>query len=110
MWDASREKSIAKAGSQEKWASNARKAYADESGKSYCETFEGQKVVKGFAYFDFTSYCFSGIEMKKAPEKRVGEVGCTWDQATAAPKEQPFVMKTEKEFQYMIQAETTPNR
>ena len=48
--------------------------------------------------------------MKKAPEKRVGEVGCTWDQATAAPKEQPFVMKTEKEFQYMIQAETTPNR
>lgn len=51
MWDASREKSIAKAGSQEKWASNARKAYADESGKSYCETFEGQKVVKGFAIF-----------------------------------------------------------
>ena len=48
--------------------------------------------------------------MKKAPEKRVGKAGCTWDQAEAAGKEQPFTINDCEEFQYMIQAETTPNK
>ncbi len=109
-WDKSREDGIAKAGSQEKWAENTRNKYLDPSGKSYCETFKGQKYCKAYAYFDFTSYCFGDVEMKKAPEKRVGESGCTWDQASAATKDAPFMIRQGKEFQYMIRAEITPNK
>ena len=110
MWDASREASIAKAGSQEKWAQSLINKYVDASGNSYCPNFKGQKVCRGFAYFDFTSYCFGDIEMKKAPEKRVGETGSTWEQAVAATKDQPFAVRQGKEFQYLIQAEVTPNK
>lgn len=110
MWDASREESISKAGSQQKWAEKVKKSYVDDLGNTYCETFQGQKVCRGFAYFDFTSYCFGGIEMKKAPEKRVGAVGCTWEEAVLASKEEPFEMKECEEFQYMIRAEVTPNK
>lgn len=110
MWDASREASIAKAGSQEKWAQSLINKYVDASGNSYCPNFKGQKVCRGFAYFDFTSYCFGDIEMKKAPEKRVGETDSTWEQAVAATKDQPFAVRQGKEFQYLIQAEVTPNK
>ena len=110
MWDASREASIAKAGSQEKWAQSLINKYVDASGNSYCPNFKGQKVCRGFAYFDFTSYCFGDIEMKKAPEKRVGETDSTWEQAVAATKDQPFAVRHGKEFQYLIQAEVTPNK
>ena len=48
--------------------------------------------------------------MKKAPEKRVGEANCTWEQAAAASKEKPFGIRQGQEFQYMIRAEVTPNR
>lgn len=110
MWDASREAGIAKAGSQEKWAQSLINKYVDASGNSYCSNFKGQKVCRGFAYFDFTSYCFGDIEMKKAPEKRVGETDSTWEQAVEAAKDQPFTVRQGKEFQYMIQAEVTPNK
>lgn len=110
MWDASREASIAKAGSQEKWAQLLINKYVDASGNSYCPNFKGQKVCRGFAYFDFTSYCFGDIEMKNAPKKRVGETGSTWEQAVAATKDQPFAVRQGKEFQYLIQAEVTPNK
>ena len=109
-WDKSREDAIAKAGSQEKWAEITRNKYLDPSGNSYCANFKGQKYCKAYAYFDFTSYCFGDVEMKKAPEKRVGEAGCTWEQAAAATKDQPFVIRQGKDFQYMIQAEVTPNK
>lgn len=110
MWDASRENSINKAGSKEKWVQGVKKKYVDDSGNTYCGTFEGQRFCKGYAYFDFTSYCFGGIEMKKAPEKRVGATGCTWEEAVLASEEEPFVMKECEEFQYMIRAEVTPNK
>ena len=42
------------------------------------------------------------VEMKKAPEKRVGEANCTWEQAAAASKEKPFSIRQGQEFQYMI--------
>lgn len=109
-WDQSRQDGIEKAGSQKKWAENMKKKYLDPDGNSYCANFQGQKICKAYAYFDFTSYCFGDVEMKKAPEKRVGEAGCTWDQAEAAGKEQPFTINDCEEFQYMIQAETTPNK
>ncbi len=109
-WDKSRQDGIEKAGSQEKWAEIMRKRYVNSEGKSYCENFMGQKICKAYAYFDFTSYCFGDVEMKKAPEKRVGAVDCTWEEAIAATKEQPFVIVDSEEFQYMIQAETTPNK
>ena len=48
--------------------------------------------------------------MKKAPEKRVGEANCTWEQAAATSKEKPFGIRQGQEFQYMIRAEVTPNR
>lgn len=110
MWDDSRETSIAKAGSQEKWAQSLINKYVDASGNSYCPNFKGQKVCRGYAYFDFTSYCFGDIEMKKAPVKKVGESGSTWEQAVAAARDQPFAVWQGKEFQYMIQAEVTPNK
>lgn len=109
-WDKSREDGIVKAGSQEKWAENTRNKYLDPSGNSYCATFKGQKYCKAYAYFDFTSYCFGDVEMKKAPGKRVGEAGCTWEEASAATKEQPFTIRQDKEFQYMIRTEVTPNK
>lgn len=109
-WDKSREEGIEKAGSQEKWAENTRNKYLDASGKSYCATFKGQKYCKAYAYFDFTSYCFGDVEMKKAPEKRVGKTGCTWEEASEATKEQPFTVTQDEEFQYMIRTETTPNK
>lgn len=109
MWDKSRENSINKSG-KEKWIQGVKNKYVDDSGNTYCETFQGQKFCKGYAYFDFTSYCFGGIEMKKAPEKRVGSAGCTWEDAVAATQEAPFVMKECEEFQYMIQTEVTPNK
>lgn len=110
MWDVSREASIEKAGSKEKWAQGVIRKYVDGSGNSYCPNFQGQKFCKGFAYFDFTSYCFGDIEMKKAPQKRVGEVDSTWEQASVAAKDQPFTAVQGEEFQYMIQAEVTPNK
>lgn len=110
MWDESRANSINKAGALEKWVQGVKNKYVDESGRTYCETFQGQKFCKGYAYFDFTSYGFGGVEMKKQPEKRVGETGCTWEEASTATKEQPFEMKECDEFQYMIQTEVTPNR
>ena len=109
-WDKSREDAIAKAGSQERWAEITRNKYLDPSGNSYCPNFKGQKYCKAYAYFDFTSYCFGDVEMKKAPEKRVGEANCTWEQAAAASKEKPFGIRQGQEFQYMIRAEVTPNR
>ena len=109
-WDKSREDAIAKAGSQERWAEITRKKYLDPSGNSYCPNFKGQKYCKAYAYFDFTSYCFGDVEMKKVPEKRVGEANCTWDKGSTASKEQPFVIRQGQEFQYMIQAEVTPNK
>ena len=110
MWDESRQNSINKAGSQEKWVQGVKNKYVDTSGKTYCATFQGQKFCKGFAYFDFTSYCLGDIEMKKEPEKRVGQAGCTWEEAVSASREEPFIMKECDEFQYMIRAEVTPNR
>lgn len=64
-WDKSREDAIAKAGSQERWAEITRNKYLDPSGNSYCPNFKGQKYCKAYAYFDFTSYCFGDVEMKK---------------------------------------------
>lgn len=110
MWDESRQNSINKAGSVEKWTQGVKNKYVDASGKTYCATFQGQKFCKGFAYFDFTSYCLGDIEMKKEPEKRVGETGCSWEDAAVTSREQPFIMKECDEFQYMIRAEVTPNR
>ena len=109
-WDKTREDGIKKAGSQEKWAENIRNKYLDPSGNTYCPTFKGQKYCKAYAYFDFTSYCFGNVEMKKAPEKRVGESNCSWEQASVATKDQPFTVRQGQEFQYMIQAEVTPNK
>ncbi|MDY4694233.1 MAG: isopeptide-forming domain-containing fimbrial protein [Blautia sp.] len=109
-WDEYREKNIAKAGSQENWAQKIKEKYVDSSGNTLCPTFKGQKCVMSHAYFDFTSYCFGGIEMKKEPEKKVGESGCTWDQAVASEKENPFEIRGTEEFQYMVQTEVTPNK
>lgn len=109
-WDKSRADGIAKYGSQEQWAEYMRNKYTDANGNSYCSNFDGGKFMRGHAYFDFTSYCFGGIEMKKAPEKRVGTAGCSWEDAVAAEKGQPFGIKDCEEFQYMIQTEVTPNQ
>ena len=48
--------------------------------------------------------------MKKAPEKRVEKLDVPGNEAEAAGKEQPFTINDCEEFQYMIQAETTPNK
>lgn len=109
-WDKSRADGIAKYGSQERWAEYMRNKYTDANGNSYCPNFDGGKFMRGHAYFDFTSYCFGGIEMKKAPEKRVGTAGCTWEEAAVAGKGQPFGIRDCEEFQYMIQTEVTPNQ
>lgn len=108
-WDKERDDGIARRGSVEKWAESMRKAYVDPDGNSYCPEFDGGKIVRGYAYFDFTSYCLGDVEMKKDPEKRVGPVDCTWEEAAAASKENPFPIREYDEFQYMIRAELTPN-
>ena len=50
MWDESRANSINKAGALEKWVQGVKNKYVDESGRTYCETFQGQKFCKGYAY------------------------------------------------------------
>lgn len=109
-WDTYRNDGIADKGSVENWAEFMRNKYVDSEGNSYCPNFDGGKFMRGHAYFDFTSYCFGGIEMKKAPEKRVGAVDCTWDEAVVSNQENPFMIKDNEEFQYMVQAEVTPNQ
>ena len=46
MWDESRANSINKAGALEKWVQGVKNKYVDESGRTYCETFQGQKFCK----------------------------------------------------------------
>ncbi|MDO4277158.1 MAG: isopeptide-forming domain-containing fimbrial protein, partial [Eubacteriales bacterium] len=108
-WDKERSDGIAKAGSVENWARSMRNYYVDENGNSFCPDFEGGKIVRGHAYFDFTAYCLGEIEMKKEPEKKVGKVGCTWNEAVAGGRDEPFPIQEYEEFQYMIQTELTPN-
>lgn len=108
-WDQERADGIEKRGSEEKWAKVLRDTYVDPDGKSYCSNFDGGKIVRGHAFFDFTSYCLGGVEMKKQPEKRVGEVGCSWEEGIVSTEENPFPIYGFEEFQYMIQTEVTPN-
>lgn len=108
-WDKERDDGIARKGSVDKWAASMRNAYVDPDGNSYCPNFDGGKIVRGYAFFDFTSYCLGDIEMKKEPEKRVGPAGCTWEEASAAARDNPFPIQEYEEFQYMIQTELTPN-
>ena len=108
-WDKEREDGIAKRGSEENWARLLRNTYVDEDGNSYCGNYYGGKIVRGHAYFDFTSYCFGGIAMEKEPEKRVGASGCAWEDGIVTSKENAFPIYEFEEFQYMIQAEVTPN-
>lgn len=109
-WDRIREEEIAARGSVEKWAQSRRNAFVDPDGNSYCENYNGEIYTQGYAYFDFTSYGFGGIEMKKDPEKRVGNAGCSWEEAAAAKKAEPFPIQGYEEFQYLVQAELTPNK
>ena len=109
-WDSDREKGIKKYGSQEAWAARMKKNRTDTNGVCHCPDFDGGKFMRGHAYFDFTAYCFGGIAMDKAPEKRVGALGCTWEQGVASGKEEPFLINDFDEFQYMVQAEVTPNQ
>lgn len=109
-WDSDREKGIKKYGSQEAWAARMKKNRTDTNGVCHCPDFEGGKFMRGHAYFDFTAYCFGGIAMDKAPEKRVGALGCTWEQGVASGKEEPFLINDFDEFQYMVQTEVTPNQ
>ena len=106
-WDKTRADGIAKYGSAERWAESIRNKYVNAEGKSYCENFTGQPYMRGHAYFDFTSYCLGGIEMKKEPEKRVGSVGCSWEEASASGADNPFLINGFEEFQYMIRAEAS---
>lgn len=108
-WDEERRKGIEKQGSQAKWGSVIRNRYVDEDGNSFCPEYDGGKLVRGHAYFDFTSYCLGDVEIRKEPEKRVGPIGASFEEGTAAPKEQPYVIQEYEEFQYMVQAELTPN-
>ena len=109
-WDSDREKGIKKYGSQEAWAARMKKNRTDTNGVCHCPDFDGGKFMRGHAYFDFTAYCFGGIAMDKAPEKRVGALGCTWEQGVASSKEEPFLINDFDEFQYMVQTEVTPNQ
>ena len=109
-WDSDREKGIKKYGSQEAWAARMKKNRTDTNGVCHCPDFDGGKFMRGHAYFDFTAYCFGGIAMDKAPEKRVGALGCTWEQGVASGKEEPFLINDFDEFQYMVQTEVTPNQ
>lgn len=109
-WDSDREKGIKKYGSQEAWATRMKKNRTDTNGVCHCPDFDGGKFMRGHAYFDFTAYCFGGIAMDKAPEKRVGALGCTWEQGVASGKEEPFLINDFDEFQYMVQTEVTPNQ
>lgn len=108
-WDKEREDGIAKRGSEENWARLLRNTYVDEDGNSYCPNYYGGKIVRGHAYFDFTSYCFGGIAMEKEPEKRVGPSGSTWEEGIVTDQENAYPIYGFDEFQYMIQAEVTPN-
>lgn len=58
---------------------------------------KGQKYCKAYAYFDFTSYCFGDVEMKKRL-RNVWEANCTWEQAAAASKEKPFGIRQDRNF------------
>ncbi len=90
---------------------NTRNKYLDPSGNSYCPNFKGQKYCKAYAYFDFTSYCFGNVEMKKAPEKRVGESKCAVGTGELRQQKKSLLAcRQGQEFQYMIRAEVTPNR
>lgn len=109
-WDSDREKGIKKYGSQEAWADRMKKNRTDTNGVCHCPDFDGGKFMRGHAYFDFTAYCFGGVAMDKAPEKRVGALGCTWEQGAASGKEEPFLINDFDEFQYMVQTEVTPNQ
>lgn len=109
-WNTSLAKSIEKYGSQEAWADFTRKKHTDANGVCYCPDYNGGPFMRGHAYFDFIAYCFGGIEMNKAPEKRVGAAGCSWNEAVAAEKDTPFLIKDFDEFQYLVQAEVTPNQ
>lgn len=108
-WDQERADGIEKRGSEEKWAKVLRDTYVDPDGNSYCPNFNGGKIVRGHAFFDFTSYCLGGVEMKKQPEKRVGQAGCSWEEGIVTSEENPFPIYGFEEFQYMIQTEVTPN-
>ncbi|MDO4339887.1 MAG: isopeptide-forming domain-containing fimbrial protein [Eubacteriales bacterium] len=108
-WDKEREDGIKKHGSEQNWANVVRRLYADPDGVSYCPEYTGGKLVRGHAYFDFTAYCLGDVEMKKDPEKRVGPVGCDWEDAGAYTREDPFPIQEYEEFQYLIQTELTPN-
>lgn len=109
-WDADREKGMQKYGGQEGWAAYTRERRTDSNGVCHCPDYDGGKFMRGHAYFDFTAYCFGGVAMNKAPEKRVGDLGCTWEEGMASKKEAPFIINDFDEFQYMVQTEVTPNQ
>lgn len=105
------EKALADAGGdKETLAERMKKAYYGSNGETLMEHYHGEKWVTSHASFSYTSKVVGRFveEPSDGLAKKIGPAGCSWEEAQTASREEPYWLKGQEAFDYLVQYALAP--